>query len=179
MRGMVRDLDTPVPLFTRLPGAYQDSDFTARFVAAFDDALAPIFSTLDNLAAYLDAATAPADLLTYVGSWVGARREDDTPLEVQRLAVAEAVRVHRLRGTAAGVREVVAHLTGGDVQVSETGATAWSAAPRAPLPGSGPPHVAIRVGVPDPAQVDVGMVEHAVAETLPPYVTYEVEVVGR
>lgn len=179
MRGMVRDLETPMPLVTRLPGVYQDSDFTARFVAAFDDGIAPIFATLDNLAAHFDSSTAPADLLAYVGSWVGARREDDTPLPVQRLAVAEAVRVHRLRGTAAGVREVVTHLTGGDVQVTETGATGWSAAPGAPLPGSGPPHVSIRVGVDDPGQVDQAMVEHAVAESLPPYVTYEVEVVGR
>lgn len=179
MRGMVPDLDTPVPLLTRLPGVYQDGDFVGRFLSAFDAALAPVLSTLDNLAAYIDPGTAPEDFLAYVGSWVGASREDDTAMAVQRVAVAEAVRVHRLRGTAAGVREVVAHLTGGDVHVTESGAAAWSASPGAPLPGSGPPHVSIRVGVADPSAVDRGLVEHAVAESLPPYVTFEVEVPGQ
>lgn len=179
MRGMVTDLDTPVPLVTRLPGIYQDGDFTARFVSAFDTALAPVFSTLDNLAAYVDPRTAPADLLAYVGSWVGAPREDDTAVAVQRLAVAEAVRVHRLRGTATGVRDVVAHLTGGQVLVQETGAAAWSAVPAAPLPGSGPPHLTVRVAVADPESVDRETVRQAVAESVPPYVTFEVEVVGQ
>ncbi|HEX2706254.1 MAG TPA: phage tail protein, partial [Candidatus Lustribacter sp.] len=170
MRGLVSGLDTPVPMLQQMPGVFQDSDFAARFVSAFDAALAPVFCTLDNLAAYVDPGTAPEDLLAFVGFWVGARREDQTSVPMQRLAVADAVRTHRLRGTAEGLALVVRHMTGGEVQVTESGATAWSATAGGQLPGTGPPRVSVRVVVDDASAVDVELVRAAVAEVVPPYV---------
>ena len=111
MRGMVRDLETPMPLVTRLPGVYQDSDFTARFVAAFDDGIAPIFATLDNLAAHFDSSTAPADLLAYVGSWVGARREHADDVAMRR------VRFHPEQQVRRGQVEEVQHVRLEDLPV--------------------------------------------------------------
>lgn len=179
MRGMVPGLDTPHPVLLQLPGVYQDSEFTARFVSAFDDALAPVFSTLDNLRAYIDPDTSPADLLAFVGSWVDAVRDERTPLAIQRGAVREAVQAHRLRGTVAGLAHVVRHLTEGEVDVSDSGGAAWSLRPGADLPGTFPAHVRIRIAVDDPDTVDLEIVESVVKEAIPVYATHEIEVVRR
>lgn len=176
---MIRGLETPHPLLHLLPGVYQDSDFTARFVSAFDDGLAPVFSTLDNLGAYIDPETAPADLLAFVASWLGASRDELTPLPIQRLAVREAVAAHRRRGTATGLAQVMRHLTGGDVEVAESGATAWSTSPGADLPGAFPAHVRVRIAVDDPDEVDAAFVGSVIAEMIPTHVTHEIEVVRR
>ncbi len=61
MRGLVLKLETPHPLGSSLPGIYQQDTFAQRLTSAFDDALAPIFSTLDNFDAYLDPLLAPED----------------------------------------------------------------------------------------------------------------------
>ena len=138
MRGMIADLPTPHPIVHLLPGVYQDGDFAGRLVAAFDDALAPVFSVLDNLCAYVDPETAPADMLAFVGYWVSAGREERTRLALQRIAVRDAVEAHRRRGTSAGVAAQVRHLTGGEVSVAESGATAWSSMPGSALPVNSP-----------------------------------------
>lgn len=179
MRGLVPGLDSPSPLLLLLPGVYQDSDFTSRFVAAFDDALAPVFSTLDNLEAHFRPETAPADLLAFVGTWVGANRDDRTSLPTQRRAVAGAALAHRRRGTARGLVRAIEHLTGGEVEVSESGATAWATTCGGSLPGALEPYVHVRITVADSDAVDLEVVDATVAEVLPPHVVHEVEVVVR
>lgn len=179
MRGMVPGLESPAPVVLALPGLFQDSDFTARFTSAFDVGLAPVFATLDNLAAYLGPHTAPPDFLGMLGHWVAAAVDDRAPLPVRRQAVAEAVAAHRARGTASGVRQVVGHLTGGDVTTEESGAAAWSTTARAALPGSTDARLAVRVAVADPATVDTGAIRAAVTELLPPHVRLDIEVVRR
>ena len=44
----------PAPIGEQLPALYADDDFAQRFTAGLDTVLAPVFSTLDNLPAYLD-----------------------------------------------------------------------------------------------------------------------------
>ena len=179
MRGTVPGLDSPHPVLQLLPGVFQDSDFTARFVSAFDDALAPVFATLDNLPAYVDAETAPADLLAFVGMWVGASRDDATAHPTQRVAVRDAVEAHRRRGTPGGLRQVLRHLTGGEVEVTDSGGTVWSSTAGSGLPGVFPAHVRIRITVGDPESVDIAVVGSVVADATPPHVTHEIEVTGR
>ena len=59
MRGMVDGLGSAVPLATRLPAVLQEDAFLQRFLLAFDDALAPVFTTLDGLACYPGSALGP------------------------------------------------------------------------------------------------------------------------
>ena len=179
MRGTIAGLETPHPLLHVLPGVFQDGDFTARFLSAFDDALAPVFSTLDNLGAYFDPDTAPPDMLAFVGSWVGASCEEKTPLSMQRIAVREAVHAHRRRGTVTGLAQVVRHLTGGEVEAFDSGATAWSNTPRSDLPGSFPAAVKVRIAVEEPDSIDIGLIRSVVTEAIPPYVAVEIEVIRR
>ena len=69
-RGLVPRLDTPRPMGPELPALFQDDSFAQRLTGAFDDMLAPVFSTLDNFEAYLDAWLSPEDFLDWLGAWV-------------------------------------------------------------------------------------------------------------
>ena len=62
MRGTVPGLASPHPLGETLPALYADDSFAQRLCQGLDEVLAPLLSTLDCLPAYLDPATAPADL---------------------------------------------------------------------------------------------------------------------
>src|SRR5918997_2793201 len=126
MRGLIADMDSPHPIGMRLPGLYVDDDFTQRFVSAFDQALAPIFATLDCLPAYLDPRLAPEDFLDWLAGWVGLPLDESWTLERRRELVSRAVELHRWRGTRRGIAEHVALVTGGGGGDTPSGAgTLW------------------------------------------------------
>ncbi|MRG59563.1 phage tail protein [Agromyces sp. CFH 90414] len=151
MRGAIPGLASPSPYLTRLPAILQEDDFLQRMLPAFDDALAPVLGVLDNLAAYLDPHLAPADHLEWLASWVDIRVDDAWSVQQRRDIVAGAVALHRRTGTAAGIADAVRLAAGPEssVEVEESGATAWSAMPGAPIPGSDEPGVTVTVTVPD------------------------------
>ena len=60
----------PVALITRLPAILQEDEFLARWLSAFDDVIAPVYVTLDNLDAYVRPAYAPVDFLEWLAGWV-------------------------------------------------------------------------------------------------------------
>ena len=72
---MIPGLASPAPLVHRLPGVLQDDEFTQRFLHAFDDAYAPIITTLDSLACYFDPHLAPPDFVDFLAGWVGVALE--------------------------------------------------------------------------------------------------------
>jgi phage tail-like protein len=102
-RAAVPDLPSRYPLGERLPALYADDSFAQRFTSGLDVVLAPVISTLDNLACYLDPGLTPADFLAWLACWVAADTAPDWPLPVRRSAVAGAVVEHRRRGTARGL----------------------------------------------------------------------------
>ena len=177
MRGTVTGLPTAVPLAAMLPGVYQEDPFTVRFVSGFDDVLAPILSTLDCLAAYLDPALAPEDFLAWLAGWVGLELDERWPVSRRRAAVAQAARMYRMRGTVGGLRDNLEVLTGGDVRIADNGGVAWSVTPGAPLPGEDRPRLAVQVRVADSASVSVSAVDAVVAAAKPAHVVHRVEVV--
>jgi phage tail-like protein len=163
----------------RLPGPYQEDPFTVQFIAAFDDALAPVLVTLDNLAAYVDPDLAPDDFVTFLASWVGVELDEQTGPDERRRTVRSAVAAYRRRGTADGLTQVVTHACGGNVEVSETGGARWSTTPGAELPGEPGTQVTIRVTVDDPDGVDLPRLRAVVAAATPAHVAPVIEVVGR
>lgn len=179
MRGAVEGLDSAMPLLYQLPGPYQEDPFTARFVAAFDDALAPVLVTLDNLAAYVDPELAPEDFVAFVAGWVGVELDEQTNAADRRRAVGSAVAAYRKRGTSLGLAQVVGHASGGEVEVTETGGAEWSTVPGAPLPGEPRARVTVRVTVDDPEDVDIPRLEAVVEAAAPAHVAHVLEVVGR
>ena len=178
MRGVIEGLESAAPLLYRLPGTYQDDPFTARFVAAFDDALAPVLLTLDNLAAYVDPDLAPDDFVAFLAGWVGVELDEQTGSEDRRRAVRSAVTAYHRRGTAEGLALVVGHATDGEVEVTETGGARWSTSPGADLPGEPAPRVTIRVTVADPNDVDLPRLRAVVEAATPAHVPHVIEVVG-
>ena len=177
MRTLLPGLLSPHPLGSALPALYAGDDFAQRFTTAFDDSLAPVLSTLDNLERYFDPTLAPADFVEWLAHWVGTSLDENWPDERRRLAVARATALHRRRGTIAGLAEQVSLATGGDAEVVDNGGVAWSAAPGTALPGSVALHLTVRVRVADPATVDAGRVDALVRQAKPAHVPHTVEVV--
>ena len=178
-RGLVKTLISPHPLANSLPALFQEDDFTQRFVSAFDAALAPVFATLDNLPAYLHPWLTPEDFLEWLASWFGMALDESWSLERRRALVAKAFDFYRMRGTAGGLQAQLELLTGGTIELHETGGMATSTAAGAALPGSPNFALLVRVTVDDPTTVNAGRLNALVAAAKPAHVTHKVEVVKR
>ncbi|MGH8922635.1 MAG: phage tail protein [Actinomycetes bacterium] len=177
MRTVVPGLPTPHPLGLGLPALYQGDEFAQRMAAGFDDCLAPIFATLDCFEAYLDPFLAPPDFVEWLARNVGLPTDDAWSMDQRRRLVAEAVRLHRVRGTAAGLSELVGLAAGVVPEIDESGACTWSGQPGSALPGRPRPELVVRLRVGCPDQVDVRLVDRIVAMAKPAHVPHRVEVV--
>jgi phage tail-like protein len=178
-RGLVATLESPHPLGQYLPSLYQEDDFAQRFLSAFDAALAPIFTTLDNLNAYMDPWLAPEDFLDWLGSWFGLALDEAWSVERRRALVANAFEFYRMRGTCKGLKAHVEVFTGGTVEISDTGGLATSTTAGAAFPGSPNFAVLVRVQVDDPAAVNMVRLEALVAAAKPAHLTHKIQVVKR
>jgi phage tail-like protein len=180
MRGIVDGLPSPHPLGSALPAVYQEEDqFAMRLTSAFDVALAPIVSTLDNLPAYFAPSLTPEDFLAWLSDWVAFDLDETWSVARRREAVARAVDILRRRGTSIGLAEEVGLVSGGEVEIVENGGTAWSLDPASPMVGSPKPALIVRVRVDDPAAVDADRLDRIIAAAKPAHVPHRVEVLGR
>jgi phage tail-like protein len=178
MRGTIPGLPSPHPLAGYLPALLQQDSFAAGFVAGLDEVLAPIFNNLDNLDAYLDAQTTPEDFLPWLAGWTGVELDDNWPLARRRAFVHRAVDLYRLRGTVLGLAALVEVVTGGKVEIIDSGGSAWSNASGAEPPGRPGAGVLVRVTVADPTTVDLRALDALVAGAKPAHAAHQVEVVG-
>src|SRR5256886_1065960 len=96
-----------------------------------------------------------------------------------RALVAKAFDFYRMRGTAGGLQAQLELLTGGTIELHETGGMATSTAAGAALPGSPNFALLVRVTVDDPTTVNAGRLNALVAAAKPAHVTHKVEVVKR
>lgn len=179
MRGLVEGLSSPHPMAAGLPSIYQEEDaFTVRFTEAFDDSLAPIFSTLDNLPAYFDPRYAPEDFLAWLASWVAIELDETWDLERRRAAVLGGADLLRRRGTAIGLTTELELATGGQVEVLESGGSAWSLDAGSPMVGAARPALLVRIQVDKPDGVDADRVARIVEAAKPAHVPHRIEIVG-
>jgi len=173
VRTGIAGLPTPHPIAERLPAVYLDDDFAQRFTGALDEVLATVFVTLDSLAGYFDPMLAPEDFVDWLADCVAFAVDESWSVPQRRELVASAVELHRWRGTKRGLAEHVRLLTGGEVEVLDSGLCAWSDSADAPVPGTGPPQVVVRVRAPGP--LDQRRLHAAVVEMVPAHVTVTVE----
>lgn len=173
MRGAIDGLRTPHPLERRVPAVFRDDDFTVRFLSAFDEVLAPILTTLDCLDGYLDPALAPQDFVAWLAGWVACELDEAWPVAQQRALVAQAVALHRWRGTLRGLTDQVRMLTGGEVTVTDTGGCSWSSSSGGELPGRAGSSVHVTVHAHD---VDEARLRAVIADAVPAHVSFTVEV---
>lgn len=177
MRGTIDDLPTGRPIGDRLPALFQDDEFVLRFTGGLDTVLAPVFATLDCLSAYLDPRLAPEDFVAWLAGWVGLALDEGTPPERARALVRLAVRLHRRRGTAAGLAEQVRLVTGHETEVRDSGGCAYSIEPGTPLPGGPEPGLHVRVKAPAGAGLDPAWLAGLVAALKPAHLPHTVDVV--
>ncbi|WP_439673993.1 phage tail protein I [Embleya sp. MST-111070] len=175
-RAAVPGLPTRYPIGELLPALYADDDLAQRFTAGLDTVLAPVFATLDNLAAYLDPALAPADFLHWLAGWVGVDVAPTWPEEVRRAVVARAVELHRRRGTHRGLIELLWLCCGVRADVVDGGGAAWSSEPNSVLPGTRPEELLVRVWPVRTPDVDRERVLEVVAASCPVHLTHRVEI---
>jgi phage tail-like protein len=161
-----------------LPAYLQEDQFAMRWVAGFDDALAPIVSVLDCIDAYIDPYLAPDDFPPWLAGWVGAMQDENWPASRQRKAIATAVVLHRGRGTVAGLLAQLELATGGTVELFGGGGVTWSREPDIAAP-DGPPALHIRITVPDPSLVDPAAVHAVVDAAKPAHLPHTIEVIGQ
>jgi phage tail-like protein len=187
MRGLLPGLPSPHPMERALPALYLDQPSDAdplggdplsvRMIRAFDEVLAPVLATLDNLDAYLDPSIAPLDFLEWLGNWVGVVADETWDVERRRQAIAQSVDVYRMRGTVLGLRKQVEISTGGTVEIVDNGnKVGWSGVSGAPLPGRPKPRLLVRITVADPAALDRTSLETLVAAAKPAHMPHEIEV---
>lgn len=179
MRGTVSRLGSPVPMVGLLPGIYHDDEFTAAFTGGLDDVLAPVFASLDCLDAYVDPWLAPDDFLQWLAGWTGVIIDEGWPVDRSRAFIANIAELYRWRGTVRGLRAELAIYTGGDVEITDSGDTAWSRTPGAAVPGEPEPRLAVRVRVDDPSAVSERTVNEMVAVAKPAHVVHVVEIARR
>lgn len=171
MRGTVEGLESPHPLGLELPSPYAEDDFAQRFVAGLDEVLAVVFVTLDNLDAYFDADLAPADFLAWLATWVGVDLDENWTMERRRALVRRAVTLYGMRGTVAGLQELLELSTGAQVEISDSGGVAWSPVPGGELPGTPDATVTVRV---QGADVDAKRIATLVRDAVPAHIACEV-----
>jgi phage tail-like protein len=174
MRGTTPGLRTPYPLGSLLPAVFQEDPLIMRFTAAIDDLLAPSISVLDCLAAYVDPALAPPDYLGWLAGWVGIDLDETWPVEQQRAEIARAVSLHRGRGTVAGLRQQLELVTGGEVEIHDSGRTSWSVEPVDEVAGSDST-AKVTIVVHD-SRVGPAAVDAAVDAAKPAHVIHEVRI---
>ena len=175
-RRAVPGLASPLPFGDRLPLLYTDDDFARRMVAAFDDVLAPVLSTLDCLPAYWDPRLAPEDFVDWLGGWLAADPPPRLPAERRRELVAGAVRQHGLRGTTRGLAEQIALVFGVEAEITDSGGTSWSPTPQGTFDDPAEPSLTVRVRATDPAAVPLRELRALVDANRPAHVPYTVEV---
>ncbi|GAA2978132.1 phage tail protein [Actinokineospora diospyrosa] len=178
MRTASADVPVRHPIGERLPAIYAENEFTQRFTAALDEVIAPLFAVLDSFADYFDPALAAPDFLDWLSSWVALEADEGWGPRQRRDLIGAAVAMHRRRGTVDGLARQVELLTGGAVEVTDTGGCVANAEHGGPLPGADPGQVRVLVRVADPAAVDPAAVRASVAESVPVHLRVAVEVVG-
>lgn len=171
-------MPTPVPLVELMPGIYQDDEFTRAFTGGLDDVLSTVFATLDCLDSYIDPWIAPDDFVGWLSGWFGVTIDEGWPADRTRALLANIVELYRWRGTARGLRAELTIYTGGTVEITETGGSAWSQRPGAGLPGDDVPRLAVRVVLEPSAVVNERTLDQMIAAAKPAHVMHVLEVVG-
>jgi phage tail-like protein len=178
MRGAAPSLRSPYPIGELMPAVFQEDPFVMRWTDGLDAVVSVVIATIDSLLSYIDPLLTPPDFLLWLAGWFDTALDENWPLERKRRAAAESVRLYRLRGTVAGLREQLELFTGGVVDIADSGGVTTSAMPTAPATEPAPPWVSIRVRVSDPDDVSLPTLEGLIRAARPAHVLHALEVIA-
>jgi phage tail-like protein len=95
-----------------LPALYESDDLMGRFLRLFESFWLPIEQQISDFPYYFDPLTAPADLLPWLASWVGAVPDGRWSQPALRRLVRSSVSLCGRRGTRQALAESIQILTG-------------------------------------------------------------------
>jgi phage tail-like protein len=106
-----------------LPAIFRQDPFAGRFLLAFETVLsgaggqAGLETTIGRIADYLDPQKTDADFLPWLASWVTLTLRADWDTQTQRDFIMRIVPLYQLRGTKAGLLQMLALYTKSPVQI--------------------------------------------------------------
>jgi phage tail-like protein len=174
-RVRVPGLTSPRPLGDELPAIMQEDEFCRRFVSAFDEVLAPVFSTIDCWDAYLDVALAPDDFVDWLASWVGIEIDETWTVERRRCLIEEIADLYRRRGTIGCLSRQLELYTDATPRLEDSGGCESSVTADTPLPGSRNPHLLVSLSRDVLEGANPATIRRIVATSCPAHVPFEVE----
>jgi phage tail-like protein len=128
-------------LIWQLPVGMTDDDFFVRFVTIFQRMADTVLDQVDTLPHMFDPTVAPDNMVRQMAEWFGVEWIDSSLEDRhQRQLVLGYADLIRWRGTKIGLRKLLVLLTGGAVEVQDSGGV--FAKEEAP---GGPPHVRLDV----------------------------------
>lgn len=104
---------------TRAPVVHHDADQYRRFLFIFQHLMTTVTERIDGIAALTDPTAADPRFLPWIASWVNFELDESLPLHQQRELVRRSIRLHRTRGTADGIAEMIRVLTSASVSLVE------------------------------------------------------------
>lgn len=99
-----------------LPAIYQEDpvskDFLERFLSIFETAFYDLETEISHVFRYFDPDTSPQNFLIWLASWLNVALEEDWPEDKKRYFIKRASELYRLKGTLAGIEELIKIYTG-------------------------------------------------------------------
>ena len=106
-----------------LPAIYQEDPESRSFLARFLSILQTDFDgfdeTIDDIWNYFDAASVPADWFLWLAAWIALPIEPSWTDTQKRSVLKNAGQQYRLRGTAAGLQQLISDYAGVDTRLFE------------------------------------------------------------
>lgn len=154
-------------LVQQLPVAMTEDDFLVRYLTIMQRISNSVMEQVDGLEHRFDPAVAPDSMVRTMGSWLGVDWIDSSlDPRLQREIVRTYAELIQWRGTTFGLRRLLEVLTGGEVEVRDTGGVfAEGEAP------GGPAHV--RLDLADLGWMHRDDVLRVVRDELPATVTFD------
>ena len=109
-------------LVGQLPMGMLDDDFFVRFVSLFQEVATSLLEDADNIPNVVDPAVAPAEMVRYLGSWIGMPPVDSSLEEsLQRALVRRSSQILAWRGTRRGLEQFLEVVTGSVPRIEDSG----------------------------------------------------------
>ena len=97
----------------------QEADQFRRFLFLFQHMMTTVTEKIDRIPTLTNPMMADPTFLPWISSWVNFALDESLPLHQQRELVRRSIRLHRTRGTALGIEEMIRVLTSAPVVVTE------------------------------------------------------------
>ncbi len=167
-----------------LPSIYRQDAVLRQVLRIFEAVMVPLERVVDALPLYTDPAMAPDEFLPWLAHWVGVALDGDWPIERRRALIADAVEIHRWRGTRRGLTLHLRAYTGTEPLIQEH----YEGFVLSPESGLGwnthltpavrnPVLFVITVPVPEPRRVDPMVLRAIVEADKPAHTSYRLRVV--